>query len=164
MASDHAIVVSVAEPELPKIRQNPAPLGLSCRPHARHRMEACRRLTLTLLMAGIAAHHIDGAFAAHHFAVLANPLDAGPDLHLDYLLSLNKAAKHLSISGAPPDCQGPGARDFASKGGLRDTTGPSYLFFSPPGKPWHCPSYLSAPISRGAEVANHFLPPPLCGG
>jgi hypothetical protein len=45
--------------------------------------EACRALTLALLVAGVAlADDHDAAVAADHLAVIADRLDAGVDLHV----------------------------------------------------------------------------------
>jgi hypothetical protein len=46
------------------------------------------RLTLTLLVARVAvADHHDATVAANHLAVLADALDAGLNLHVDFFLT-----------------------------------------------------------------------------
>jgi len=50
-------------------------------------------LTLSLLVTGIAANDVDDALAPHHFAVLANPLHAGSDLHVNLLSLANWRGK-----------------------------------------------------------------------
>ena len=43
--------------------------------------EEAQQLTLTLLMARVAAHHVDDALTSHDLAMFTNSLDAGANLH-----------------------------------------------------------------------------------
>ena len=127
----------------------PSPTG--CRPALRSiQLDIRRVLALSLFMAGIAAHHVDNALAAYHFAVFANPLHAGTDFHLDLPSFANwrgKAPQYKQCHANLPRAQRLG---FRLQRQPDNATEPEYylalIFLDTPKSPCNHPLWRGVPV------------------